>query len=132
MDGDGSPDAPGQAAGPGTGIISPWPLRASAYSFHPRADIFQGRETSTHGLEKNLGEFRIPIRIMLLTVGAIYFWEDLGFLVVCSLYLFLLFFWASGFRLRKALILGLAGGITGWFFFAKFLGVAVPLGILAF
>jgi hypothetical protein len=82
--------------------------------------------------KKTWGEFRIPLRIILLTLVAIYFWEALGFLVICSLYLFLLFSWASRFRLRTALILGLAGGIMGWLFFAKFLGVAVPLGILDF
>ena len=77
-------------------------------------------------------EFRIPLRIVLLTAGAIYFWELLGFFLICPLYLFLLFYWASGFRLRTALISGLSGGVLGWLFFAKFLGVSVPLGLLAF
>lgn len=78
---------------------------------------------------KTWREFRIPLRIILLTIGAIYFWESLGFLIICPLFLFLMLFWASGFQLWKALALGLAGGLIGWAFFIKFLGVAMPRGI---
>jgi hypothetical protein len=65
-------------------------------------------------------------------VGAIYFWESLGYLVVCPLYLFLLFYLASDYSLPRALIVGVLGGVLGWFFFARFLGVMVPVGILPF
>jgi hypothetical protein len=82
--------------------------------------------------KKIWGELRIPVRIVLLTVGAIYFWESLGYLVVCPLYLFLLFYLASDYSLPRALIVGVLGGVLGWFFFARFLGVMVPLGILPF
>jgi hypothetical protein len=82
--------------------------------------------------KKIWGESRIPLRIVLLTLGAIYFWESLGFLIACPLFLFLLFFWASGYRLWKALAFGLAGGLIGWAFFIKLLGVAMPVGFLGF
>jgi hypothetical protein len=82
--------------------------------------------------KKIWGEFRIPVRIVFLSLGAIYFWEFLGFLIICPLFLFLLFFWASGFRLWKALALGAAGGLIGWAFFIKLLGVAMPIGTFGF
>jgi hypothetical protein len=82
--------------------------------------------------KKIWGEFRVPLRIVLLTLGAIYFWESLGFLIACPLFLFLLFFWASGYRLWKALAFGLAGGLIGWAFFIKLLSVAMPIGIFGF
>jgi hypothetical protein len=77
-------------------------------------------------------EFRIPLRIVLLTSGAIYFWESIGFLVTCILYLFFLFYWTSDHKLRASILMGFGGGIFTWFFFAKLLGVAVPTGILGF
>ena len=92
----------------------------------------KGERQAALDWKKIWGEFRIPVRIVFLTLGAIYFWESLGFFIICPLYLFLLFYWASEFPLWRALLMGVPGGVLGWFFFAKFLGVVVPAGILAF
>lgn len=82
--------------------------------------------------KKVWGEFRIPVRIVIIALGAIYFWETLGFIMMCPLFLFLLFYWSSGYQLWKAVTYGLAGGLFGWAFFIKLLGVAMPIGFLNF
>jgi hypothetical protein len=61
---------------------------------------------------------------------AILFFESAGFLAIAVFFLTLLFYSVSGYRFGKALILGIAGGMAGWFLFVKVLGVSMPGGIL--
>ncbi len=119
-----------QDQGPG---LFPLVLSSLLFALSLLGLIFsKGEKGAPLDSKKIWGEFRIPIRIVVLSLVAIYFWEYLGFIIICPVFLFLLFFWASGYQLWKALTFGLAGGLIGWAFFIKLLGVAMPIGIFGF
>lgn len=71
-----------------------------------------------------------PFRIVALTAGFILALNPLGYLVTSSLYLFLLLFWISQYRLWFSLGLAITIGIGSWYIFAKLLAVQLPQGIL--
>lgn len=71
-----------------------------------------------------------PFRIVALTAGFILALNPLGYLVTSSLYIFLLLFWISRYRLWFSMGLAVIIGIGSWYIFAKLLAVPLPQGIL--
>lgn len=78
------------------------------------------------------GDLKSPAKIVLATGLAILAFERAGFLISVSVFLTLLFSWVSRYAWWKALVMGLTGGVGGWFLFVKLLGVAMPQGLLGF
>ena len=73
-----------------------------------------------------------PIRVVLLTSVFILILTPLGFLITASLYLFIVFFWISRYRLGIALSLAVLLGAGSWYCFGKLLAVQLPRGLLPF
>lgn len=71
-----------------------------------------------------------PLQIALLTGAFILGLESAGYLVASSLYLFILFFWVSHYRLWTAASLAAILGVGSWYFFARLLDVQLPGGFL--
>lgn len=79
---------------------------------------------------KELAErIKTPFKILVVTVLFVLSLNRLGYLLTASLYLFILFFWISGFKLWKALGLTFVTGMGSWYFFEKILSVQLPQGI---
>lgn len=70
-----------------------------------------------------------PLKILGLTVAFALSLDRLGFLLTSFLYLFILFFWVSGFRIWTAVGIALLMGAGSWYFFGKLLAVQLPQGI---
>jgi hypothetical protein len=76
------------------------------------------------------GDMKTPMKIVLATGLAIFAFEPVGFLITSSCFLVLLFLWVSLYPWWKAVVFGIAGGVSGWFCFVRLLGVPMPGGIL--
>ena len=76
-----------------------------------------------------LGRLKTPFKILSVTVLFVLSLNRLGYLLTASLYVFILFFWVSGFRLWTALGLTFVTGAGSWYFFEKILSVQLPQGI---
>ena len=85
----------------------------------------------TVSLKEFVHKFMTPIRIVGLTVAFILTFEPLGYLLGSTLYLFVLFFWVSRYRLWTALALAIAFGAGSWLFFGKLLATPLPMGFLS-
>jgi len=72
----------------------------------------------------------IPLKILLVTTLFILLLERMGYLLASSLFVFILFFWISRYRLLVALGLALFIGAGTWYFFVKILTVQLPRGFL--
>ena len=85
----------------------------------------------TVSLKEFARKFMTPIRIVGLTAAFILTFEPLGYLLGSTLYLFVLFFWVSRYRLWTALALAVAFGAGSWLFFGKLLATPLPMGFLS-
>jgi len=85
----------------------------------------------TVSLKEFVRRFMTPIRIVGLTAAFILTFEPLGYLLGSTLYLFVLFFWVSRYRLWTALALAIAFGTGSWLFFGKLLATPLPMGFLS-
>jgi len=72
----------------------------------------------------------VPFKIIALTIGFVFGFEYLGFLVTASLYLFLLFIWVSRYNLWISLGLSILIGGGSWLIFGELLQVYLPVGVL--
>ncbi len=71
-----------------------------------------------------------PFRVVVLTTGFILALNPLGYVVTASLYMFLLLFWVSRYKLWIAAGLAILVGAGSWYIFEKILAVPLPKGIL--
>ena len=71
-----------------------------------------------------------PLKILGVTTLFILLLERVGYLLASSLFVFILFFWISRYRLLVALGLALFIGVGTWYFFVKILSVQLPQGFL--
>ena len=71
-----------------------------------------------------------PLQIALLTGAFILGLKPAGYLVASSLYLFILFFWISHYKLWTAASLAATLGVGSWYFFGRLLDVQLPAGFL--
>ncbi|HVP77262.1 MAG TPA: tripartite tricarboxylate transporter TctB family protein [Thermodesulfobacteriota bacterium] len=85
----------------------------------------------TVSLKEFVRRFMTPIRIVGLTAAFILTFEPLGYLLGSTLYLFVLFFWVSRYRLWTALALAVAFGAGSWLFFGRLLATPLPMGFLS-
>jgi putative tricarboxylic transport membrane protein len=89
--------------------------------------ISQAEKTGPRDIIKTLST---PLKIVAITALLILVFNRLGYLIASSVYLFVLLFWVSRYRLIASLLLGLSIGIGSWYFFEKILAVQLPKGLL--
>ena len=73
-----------------------------------------------------------PGKIVGLTVAFILLLDQLGYLLASSLFIFLLTFLVSHYRVWIAMGIAITIGVGSWYFFGKILAVQLPGGLLAF
>jgi putative tricarboxylic transport membrane protein len=71
-----------------------------------------------------------PLKIVGITALLILVFNRVGYLVASSLYIFILLFWVSRYRIIASFLLALSIGIGSWYFFEKVLAVQLPKGLL--
>jgi putative tricarboxylic transport membrane protein len=71
-----------------------------------------------------------PLKIIGMTALLILVFNRVGYLVASSLYIFILLFWVSRYRIIVSFLLALSIGIGSWYFFEKILAVQLPKGFL--
>ncbi len=84
------------------------------------------------GLGNFIRKFISPIKIVGITAAFILALQPLGYLLTSIIYIFVLFFWVSRYRLRIALMLAMVFGAGSWLFFEKLLATPLPKGFLSF
>jgi putative tricarboxylic transport membrane protein len=77
-------------------------------------------------------KYKVPIQIVFLTFIFILTLNRAGYLLNTILYLFMLLFWVSRYRLWSALGLALCIGVGSWYFFGKLLSIQLPKGLWIF
>lgn len=90
----------------------------------------RGKEKSRIDWRGFFGKLVSPLKIVITTAAFIFSLEGLGYLATSTLYIFILLFWVSRYRLWVALGLGIILGVGSWFFFGKILEVQLPRGLL--
>ncbi len=94
----------------------------------------RGAERKNHAEATDLRDIikalSTPIKIVGITALLILVFNRVGYLVASSLYLFILLFWVSRYRLIVSFFLALSIGIGSWYFFEKILSVQLPKGLL--
>ena len=73
-----------------------------------------------------------PFQIVLLTAGFIFGLDSLGYLLASVVYMFMLLFWVSRYRLWVAFALAMAIGGGSWYVFGKLFQTPLPVGVLGF
>ena len=73
-----------------------------------------------------------PLKIVVLTGLFILTFHWIGYLVGSSLYIFVLLFWVSRYRVAISIPLALVIGVGSWLSFGKILMVPLPKGLLSF
>jgi len=76
-------------------------------------------------------KFVTPLKIIGVTAAYILTMTKIGFLLGSLLYLLLLFFWISRYKVWIAVGLSLLIGVGSWYFFGKILAIQLPKGILS-
>lgn len=71
-----------------------------------------------------------PLKIVGITALLILTFKRLGYLAASSLYIFVLLFWVSRYRVIISILLAVSIGIGSWYFFEKVLTVQLPKGFL--
>jgi putative tricarboxylic transport membrane protein len=69
-----------------------------------------------------------PSKILFTTTAFVLTLEELGFLFGVLVYLFVLLFWVSRYKLWIALSTATFIGVGSWYFFGKILSVKLPMG----
>jgi putative tricarboxylic transport membrane protein len=90
----------------------------------------KGEKRKTISLGEFVRKFITPLRIVGLTAAFILTLDLLGYLLTSTLYIFVLFFWVSRYKLWTAFVLALAFGPGSWLFFEKVLATPLPKGFL--
>jgi putative tricarboxylic transport membrane protein len=90
----------------------------------------KGEKKESVTLGRFVRKFITPLRIAGLTAAFILTLELLGYLLASTLYLFILFFWVSRYKLWTAFVLAIAFGAGSWLFFEKLLATPLPRGFL--
>ena len=80
------------------------------------------------GLGGFIQKYKTPLRIVGLTAAFIFALEPLGYLLASTLYIFILFFWVSRYRVWIAVVLAVTFGPGSWLFFGKLLATSLPAG----
>ena len=86
-----------------------------------------GEKADRYAFIKNLAT---PLKIVGLTAVFILAFNRAGYLAASSLYIFILLFWVSRYRVIVSFLLALSIGIGSWYFFQKVLAVQLPKGFL--
>jgi putative tricarboxylic transport membrane protein len=73
-----------------------------------------------------LGLLKTPSLTILITAVFLMAMTRIGYLAGSILFLFLILFFVSHYRLRTAIALGIGLGIGGWLFFVKLLAIQLP------
>ena len=81
----------------------------------------KGEKKESAGLGGFVRKYKTPLRIVGLTAAFIFALEPLGYLLASTLYIFILFFWVSRYRVWIAVVLAVAFGPGSWLFFGKLL-----------
>jgi len=92
----------------------------------------KGEKKESGGRVGFVQKYKTPLQIIGLTGAFIIVLEPLGYVLASTLYIFVLFFWVSRYKLWIAVILALAFGAGSWLFFEKLLATPLPQGILPF
>lgn len=98
--------------------------------------IIGRREAGGENGEKKAGwrdivnNLSTPLKIIGITALLILVFNRVGYLVASSLYIFVLLFWVSRYRVIVSTLLALSIGIGSWYFFQKVLSVQLPKGLL--
>jgi putative tricarboxylic transport membrane protein len=92
----------------------------------------EGRSKGRPGPGGFVRKYFTPIRIVGLTTAFVLTLEPLGFLLTSTLYLFVLFFWVSRYRLSVSAVFAIVFGTGCWLFFGKLLATPLPQGLLNF
>ena len=71
-------------------------------------------------------KFHRLLKIVGLTAAFILVLEQVGYLVASTLYLFLLLFWVSRYKLWTATGLAVVLGVGSWYFFVQTLAIDLP------
>jgi putative tricarboxylic transport membrane protein len=87
----------------------------------------QEKKAGWRDTAKNLST---PLKIIGITALLILVFNQGGYLVASSLYLFVLLFWVSRYRIIVSIPLALSIAIGSWYFFQKVLSVQLPKGLL--
>jgi putative tricarboxylic transport membrane protein len=74
----------------------------------------------------------LPIKIVGITGVFILALGRIGYLLASPLYLFVLFFWVSRYRLWTSVALATTFGVGSWYFFEKVLVTQLPKGLMSF
>jgi len=90
----------------------------------------KGGKKATVTLGGFVRKFITPLRIVGLTAAYILTLELFGYLLASTLYIFVLFFWVSRYKLWTAFVLAIAFGGGTWLFFEKLLVTPLPRGFL--
>ena len=90
----------------------------------------RGKRIETKDRSGFVKKWITPLQIVALTVIYILVLERLGYLVTSFLYLFLLLFWVSRYRLWMASGLAVLIGMGSWYFFVRILLIRLPGGVL--
>jgi uncharacterized membrane protein HdeD (DUF308 family) len=86
------------------------------------------------GLPQSRGgrkKWGVPLQITGLTAGFILILNPLGYLGASTLYLFILFYWVSRYKLWNAVVLAVMFGTGSWLFFSRLLAASLPPGFLS-
>jgi putative tricarboxylic transport membrane protein len=82
------------------------------------------------GMSDIIKALSTPLKIVVITALLILVFNRVGYLVASSLYIFILLFWVSRYRVIASFLLALSIGIGSWYFFEKVLAVQLPKGLL--
>ena len=115
---------------PGPGVF---PLAISALLFVSAILWFikGGKKGESSGISVRQGpfqQFSTVIQIVGLTALFIGVLEPAGYVVTSTLYLFVLFFWVSRYRVWSAAALAITCGAGSWFLFEKLLKTPLRKG----
>lgn len=77
-----------------------------------------------------LNTLSTPLKIVGITALLILAFNRVGYVAASSLYIFVLLFWVSRYRVIVSILLALSIGIGSWYFFQKVLAVQLPKGLL--
>ena len=89
----------------------------------------QGEKAGAYAVIKKLATL---LKIVGLTALFILAFNRVGYLITATLYLFILLWWVSRYRVVVSAGLAIAIGVGSWYFFAKILVVSLPQGFLPF
>lgn len=72
-----------------------------------------------------------PLKIVVLTLAFILALDRVGYLPTSLVYVFLLFWWVSRYKLWLAAGMAVLLAVGSWFFFGKLLAVQLPKGFFS-